>query len=293
MSPIVSIIVPVYNCERFISETLESIVRQTFRDFELLIIDDGSTDDSKLIIKHFGTLDARLKYVYQPNKGVSAARNNGFRQASGKFLAFLDSDDVWLNNNLELKLRKFEEGTFGLVHSDAELINESSEKVDATLQGREGDLLDGLLSWNGTQVPGPSSILVRRRVLDIVGLFDENLSTAADMDLFIRVAAKFRIGRVDQVTWQYRIHSKNMHQNIGAMEHDVLLIYSKARQLGLFRTRAFERRCFSIAYLILSASWWADGRNKERAFKCLGKALFNEPLVIIDVIHRVVKRIFG
>lgn len=291
MTPLVSIIIPACNCERFISETLESVIHQTFRDFELLIIDDGSTDDLRFIVKRFGAIDTRVKYIYQANGGVSAARNNGFRHSKGKFIAFLDSDDVWLKNNLELKLIKFEQGTFGLVHSDAELIDGSSKKVDTILKGREGDLLDGLLSWNGTQVPGPSSILVRRGVLEIVGLFDENLSTAADMDLFIRIAAKFKIGRVPQVTWRYRIHGSNMHGDIHAMEHDVLLIYRKARQMDLFRSKAFERTCFSTTYLILAASWWGKGRNMKRSFIFLRKAIRNEPFIILNVMRKIVNRI--
>lgn len=291
MPPIVSIIIPAYNCERFIVETMESVIQQTFGDFEALIIDDGSTDNLRHIADRFVTIDKRIKYIYQRNKGVSAARNSGFRHSSGKFVAFLDSDDVWLKNNLELKLKKFEEGDFALVHSDAELINESSQRMDGMLQGREGDLLDGLLSWDGTQVPGPSSILVRRAVIDSVGLFDENLSTAADMDLFIRIAARFKIGRVGQVTWRYRRHGSNMHKSIDTMEHDVLLLYRKAKDMNLFITPGFERKCFTATYLILAASWGGEGRNVRRALLFLIKAVRNEPLVIFNVMRRAVNRI--
>lgn len=288
MPPVVSIIIPVYNCRKFIAEALESVIQQTFRDFEALIVDDGSTDDLRVIADHYVKMDSRIKYLYQLNRGVSAARNSGFKYSSGKFIAFLDSDDVWLKNNIELKLRKLEEGVFGLVHSDAELINESSDRIHGVLQGREGDLLEGLLSWEDTQIPGPSSILMRRAVIEEVGPFDENLSTAADLDLFIRVAARYKIGRVDQVTWRYRKHVGNMHKSIDLMEHDVLLIFRKAKELNLFTTAAFERKCFSTTYLILAASWAGDGRNVRRALSFLIMAVRNEPRVILNVVRRAV-----
>ncbi|MEX2231776.1 MAG: glycosyltransferase family A protein [Cyclobacteriaceae bacterium] len=290
MPPSVSIIIPAYNCERFISETIDSVIHQTFKNFEVLIVDDGSTDGLRQIAGEFTLRDTRIKYRYQKNLGVSAARNFGFRQSHGNFIAFLDSDDIWLPENLELKLNRFERDNVGLVHSDASIINEHSEKKQATLRGAEGDLLDALLLWDGTQIPGPSSILIRREVLDTVGLFDENLSTAADKDLFIRIAARYKIGRVDQVTWKYRIHSNNMHKNIPVMEADVLFLYRKARTLNLFKTKAFEKKCFSVMYLILAATWAGDGKNLKKAFLFFLQAVRNDPQVIFNVMRRAVNR---
>lgn len=290
MSPLVSVIIPAYNCERFISETIESVINQTFRDFELLIIDDGSTDGQKKIIDQFVARDVRVKYIYQKNQGVSAARNNGFKQSQGKFIAFLDSDDVWLPENLQLKLNKFGSGNVGLVHSDASIINESSEKMESTLSGMEGDLLDSLLLWDGTQIPGPSSILIKREVINAIGLFDENLSTAADKDFFFRVAAQFKIGRVRQVTWQYRMHLDNMHKNLVIMEEDVLFLYQKARYLKLFHSKAFERKCFSAMYLILAATWAGDGNNLKRSFLFVWQAIKCDPRVIFKVVRRALNR---
>jgi glycosyltransferase involved in cell wall biosynthesis len=290
MSASVSIIIPAYNCERFISETIESVIDQTFRNFEVLIVDDGSTDGLKRIVDEFATRDTRIKYMYQKNRGVSSARNFGFRESHGKFIAFLDSDDVWLPENLELKVNRFDRDNVGLVHSDASIINEHSEKNQSILRGMEGDVLDALLLWDGTQIPGPSSILIRRDVLDTVGLFDESLSTAADKDLFIRIAARYKIGRIDQVTWKYRIHSNNMHKNIPAMEADVLFMYRKARSMNLFKTKAFEKKCFSVMYLILAATWAGDGGDLKKSFLYFLRAFRSDPPVIFSVMRRVVNR---
>lgn len=290
MRPFVSIIIPLYNCERFIAETIESVSQQTFGNFEVLLVDDGSTDKTKSIVDRFVSRDNRFKYIYQTNKGVSAARNAGFKQSTGSYIAFLDSDDVWHADNLDLKLDRFDQDNVGLVHSDADVINELSTKTDAVLRGSEGDVLDALLMWDGTQIPGPSSILVKREVLDAVGLFDEDLSTAADKDLFIRIAARFKVGRVNKVTWQYRLHKGNMHKNIYAMEADVLVLYEKAREMKLFRTLAFERKCLANTYLILAASWAGDGRNVRRAFLFLLHAVRKHPPVIFNVTRRAMKR---
>ena len=288
--PLVSVIIPAYNSEKFIAETIESALIQSFTDLEVLVVDDGSIDYQKQVIDQFVLKDNRVRYIFQNNQGVSAARNNGYAQSRGQYIAFLDSDDVWFPENLKLKLEKFLTGDFGLVHSDAVLINERSEIIPGSLSGNEGDLLNDLLSWNGTQIPGPSSVLIKRRVIDQVGLFDVKVSTSADRDYFIRVASRFKIGRVDQVTWKYRVHNSNMHKNISVMENDAIYVFRKARTLNLFHTKSFERKCRSITYLVLAASWAGDGKNKKRALTFIFRAIWSNPSSIGDVIKKLIIR---
>lgn len=290
ISALVSIIIPVHNGARFISETVESVLAQTFTDFELLIVDDGSTDGLNVIVNEFIARDPRIKYIHQENQGVSAARNTGFRSSGGRFIAFLDADDVWLCDNLQVKVERLQSEDTGLVHSDAIMIDEHSKIIGPTLSGMEGNLLDSFLSWDGTQVPGPSSVLMRREVLETVGVFDEDMSTAADKDLFIRVATSFKISRVDRITWYYRIHNDNMHKNLEVMERDVLRLYAKAHDAGLFKSKAFERKCFSAMYLILAASWAGDGKDSIRAFSLFINAVKKDPSVLVKVIPRLLKR---
>jgi glycosyltransferase involved in cell wall biosynthesis len=289
-APSVSIIVPTYNSERYIAETLASVLLQTFTDFEVLVIDDGSTDEQNKIIQDYVSRDSRIKYFYQKNGGVSSARNHGISRARGEYFAFLDSDDVWLPHNLDTKMKALRNVGFGLAHSDAVVIDENSEPVNQVIRGIGGNVLDELLLWRGTQIPGPSSVLVKREVMDKVGNFDEALSTAADKDFFIRVAAHFEIERVPEVTWKYRLHANNMHKNISAMEHDVLYLYEKARKLKLFRSKSFERQCFSSMYLILAASWAGDGKNIRKAFPFLWLAMKKNPGAIVNIVKRVVAK---
>jgi glycosyltransferase involved in cell wall biosynthesis len=292
MNPLVSVIVPAFNCKRYIQETIDSVLNQSFENFELIIVDDGSTDGQFDLIFPYCQRDQRVRYVYQENKGVSSARNTGFNHSFGHYVAFLDSDDVWLPNNLELKVVKFAEGDFGLVHSDGYLMDENSLPKEGLMTGCEGMLLQGILEWKSTQVPGPSSILVKREVLNTIGLFDTALSTSADHDFFLRVASRFAIGRVAKPTWKYRLHSMNMHKNISLMEHDILYVYRKASQNELFPSGGFERKSYANMFLILGASWAGDGGNGFKATYFIGLALFRHPGSITDILKRLSKKWF-
>jgi glycosyltransferase involved in cell wall biosynthesis len=288
--PLVSVIVPAYNSEKYIRETLDSVCNQLFKDFEVIIVDDGSTDNQRDIILSFCNADPRFRYLFLENQGVSSARNTGYNHSSGSYVAFLDADDVWLPDNLSSKLEKFESGDFGLVHSDASQIDGMSNTIEGVMVGREGELLINMLKWEGTQVPGPSSILVKRSVLQSIGLFDTRLSTSADHDFFLRVASKFKIGHVDKMTWKYRLHGFNMHKRISLMENDVLFVYEKASVNKLFGSYWFERKCYSTMYLILAASWAGDGKNRLRAAYYIFLALISHPASLTNLLNRISKR---
>ena len=288
--PLVSVIIPVFNGERFLRETVASVLTQTINSLEVVVVDDGSTDGTPAIIEELAKSDTRVASLVQKNAGVSAARNLGYKHATGKYLAFLDADDIWMPDNLEQKIKKLESADFGLVHADVQSIDESGKIIQGEImKGCEGDLLNGLLEWKRTQIPGPSSVLVKREVLEKIGLFDERLSTSADQDFFIRVAAQFKVGRVNRIASQYRVHSHNMHKNISRMEHDVLIVFNKANQSKLFSDKTFERACFANMYLILAASWAGDGKNSFRAARFVFKALLIQPSIISKLLARIFK----
>ena len=187
--PKVSVIIPAYKAEKYIKATIESVLNQTMEDFEVLVIDDGSPDHQASIVKEVMQKDSRVSYFLKENGGVSSARNFGYKHAKGEFLAFLDADDLWLPNNLEKKIDYFNQySSLGLVHSDAQVIDAENRSTGAVNKGKEGDILEDLLSWNGTCIPAPSSILVKKEVLENVGLFNEKLSNSADQEFFFRVA---------------------------------------------------------------------------------------------------------
>lgn len=285
MSARVSIVIPMHNAAAFVRETLDSVLAQTFTDWDLTIVDDGSTDGSARIVA--GLTDARIRLITQSNAGVSAARNRGLSATAGEYVAFLDADDVWLPRNLELKVRWLDEHPeHGLVHAAVEIIDAASRPSGERLVGQQGWVLDDLLSWTGDPIPDlPGNALIRRSVLQQVGAFDPALSTAADQDLKFRIAACCPVGRLPEPLVRYRVHGQNMHLDIALMERDHVRTYRKASRLGLFRTAAFRRKCFSNLYFILAGSWWHGG-NRSRALWFLLRSVVVHPAAGLRVARK-------
>lgn len=207
--PKVSVIVPTYNYADFLPEALRSVLAQTFTDYEVIIVDDGSTDSTSQVIKPF-LADTRVRYIYQRNKGQSAARNTGIRHATGEFVAFLDADDIWLPEKLEKQVPLFDlNGTIALVYCKGEYIDLTGRPLpdlewplnaDATYK----DYL--YANWIGT----PSAVIVKKRIFDTVGFFDENLKGLEDMDMWLRILRHHKSTYADEVLVKMRRHIKSM-----------------------------------------------------------------------------------
>lgn len=286
--PLVSVIIPAYKAGQYLEETVQSVLNQTHRNLELIIVDDGSPDNQAEAVAPLVASDDRIQYIKQKNGGVSSARNHGFRLCKGEYIAFLDADDIWLPNNLAIKIAKFEsDAEYGLVHSDKAIMDGQSKLTGEIKHGKEGHILEDLLLWNGTCIPTPSSILVKREVVEKVGGFDLELSNAADQEFFFRVSNHYKVGRVSEVTWWYRVHDSNMHSNIPVMEKDALLAYQRAEENKLFKSKQFRNLCFSNMYMIVGASWWGDAGNKWKGFKYLLKAIWTYPPSIKKVFRKI------
>lgn len=285
--PTVSVIIPAYNAGKFLGETVRSVLTQSYTDFEIVICDDGSTDNTAEVAQSFS--DARVKYIRHTNIGVSATRNNGAKNSSGKFLAFLDADDIFYRDNLAKKAEALEKNpAAGMAFADCDVIDGDGKKTGEVLTGKSEDILRHLLLWNGTVIPGPSSILVTREAFEKVNGFDTQFSTAADQDFFFRVAHRFPCVRVSEVLTAYRKHGSNMHMNIALMERDHTGVYEKAATNGLFSSASFRRKCFGNLYLILAGSWWVNGKNKPRGFKFMRKAVAKNPALIFKLFGKLV-----
>ena len=283
MSKLVSVIIPAYNSANYIEATIVSVLEQSYENFELIVVDDGSTDNQDEIINALVQTDTRLTYHHKKNGGVSSARNYGLTLAKGEYLAFLDADDLWLTDNLELKVKYLETSEDGMVHSDAQEIDSKGQLLNSFLEGKSGWILDDLLSWNGTCVPAPSSILVKKEVVKDIGDFCLDLSNSADQEFFFRVASKYKIGRIPQVTWYYRLHENQMHTNIKLMEHDLLIAFKLAESNQLFKNRSFKKACFGKMYMILGKSWIGDGKKIFRGSKWIIKSILVNPRGIANL----------
>ena len=289
MDGLVTIVIPCYNAEKYIAETIVSVINQTYTNWELIVVNDGSTDNSLNIIKEFAANDDRISFIDKKNTGVSDARNKGIALSKGKFIAFLDADDVWKSDFLKLVLARFsEDNLLGLVHSDNQIINEYSEKLNQINASFEGYVLDKLLLGGENEyIFAISSVVVKKEVIDNVGQFDVHLTNGADHEFYFRVAKKYKIGRVSKVGIYYRLHANNMHANIELLEKDTLAIYKKSDETNLFKNSTFRRKCISNIYLILAGSFWNDGDNKRKGIHYIIKSIITYPPVIFKLIKKI------
>jgi glycosyltransferase involved in cell wall biosynthesis len=286
MACLVSVIIPVYNAAKYLRDTINSVLDQTYNNFELILVNDGSTDDSERVI--FEYIDPRIKYLKKLNGGVSTARNMGIQNANGTYIAFLDADDVWLPNNLEKKVNLAESAGLDWVFSDMYEVNEKLENRVYASKGRDIDFLNEILLWNGEVIPGPASNLVLHKRCFINGLlFDPIFSTAADQDFTLYLSAQYVGQRIAEPLWLYRQISVSMSRNIAVMEKDHIGVYKKAAHNGLFKSFWFRQKCFANLYFILAGSWWVNGNNKLRGCFFLFKALYIYPPTILRLIKKI------
>jgi len=227
MQPKVSVVIPAYNAMSYLPKTVESVLRQTFTDFEVLIIDDGSSDN---IGQWFSQLtDPRLKLISQENQGVSGARNVGIAHAQGTYIALLDADDLWEPSKLEKQVRCLEDNPkVGLVNTWVWLTDELGKPTGrmGTPQA-EGDVWQQLVEFKPVYCCG-STPLIRRCCFETVGVFDRNLSGMADWDMWVRIASHYSFAMIKQPLVLYRQHPNNMSKDYQEMLKDFYTAIEKA-----------------------------------------------------------------
>lgn len=286
MQKLISIIIPLYNTEKYLEETIDSIINQNYQYWELIIVNDGSTDSSYKIAQNYIQKDNRISLITKENTGVSDTRNIGIKVAKGELIAFLDADDTWEVENLTKKVAILENPGIDWVFSDAKLIDEESQLIGEKT-GDDSAILTDYLSWNKTVVPGPcSNVIVKRKCLENGLRFDSNFSTAADQDFCFRLSALFPGKRIPEQLWSYRILGNSMSRNISIMEKDHIGVYRKAAKDKLFNGFWFKQKCFSNLYLILAGSWWKNGNNKKRGMLFILKALLTYPPNVIKLFQK-------
>ncbi len=207
VNPTVTVVVPAYNQEAYIEETLQSILAQTFTDYEVIVVDDGSSDETGKVVSN--VRDRRLHYVYQANSGRPAcSRNRGVSLAKGEYIAFLDGDDLWMPDKLEKQLQMFQaHPEYGLVFSNAISFDEQGN--EDMIVGRavsSGYLYQKLFLHNF--IAG-CTVMVRKNSLDAVGGFNEGHDFLAveDYDLWLRMSRRYPFGYIDEPLARYRIRS--------------------------------------------------------------------------------------
>ncbi len=211
--PAVSVILPTYNRSQYLEDAIKSVLAQSYTDFELVVVDDGSSDNTEEIIKSFA--DERIIYIrHQDNKGAAAARNTGIRYAKGEYIAFIDDDDVWLPAKLERLIDKISHlpEKVGVIYAWEEVRSRKDDSlmwmVTPKMKGNlKGEFLYG-------QKIGGIPFLIRKECFDKVGLFDESLMAAQDWDMLKRIADYYEFDFVPEVlTIVYR-HKEQISTNL-------------------------------------------------------------------------------
>jgi glycosyltransferase involved in cell wall biosynthesis len=262
--PLVSVVIPVWNAAAFIGETVKSVLQQTFTDYELIVVNDGSPDTPELEAVLCPYRDS-LKYLREGHKGAAAARNAGLRVARGTFAAFLDADDSWLPTYLDRQV------AFLKAHPDVDLVYANARITgDSPLAGRtymqtapsRGPVtLKNLLSLRCNVLT--SGVVVRRSLVADVGMFDETIARGHDFDLWIRLARRgARLACHRQVLLLRRIHASNLSGDAMAECDRVLAVLRRIE--GSLALAADERQALEA-----SVSWVTSQRERELGKCCL------------------------
>jgi glycosyltransferase involved in cell wall biosynthesis len=258
MSLRVSVVIPTFNHEAYLARAIESALAQTRSPHEVVVVDDGSTDNTRAVVASFGR---KIRALRQENRGVAAARNAGVSFSSGEVLAFLDADDEWRPEKLEKQVPRIEvDARVGLVHCGIEEIDSAGHRVGLRLDGLEGSVArDLLLFERGVILGGGSAAIVSKAALADAGGFDESLSISADWDFYYRIASRYQVAFVPELLVRYRRHEANMHANISVMERDMLRAFEKAFGEPPPEIAAVRRRAYGNLHMVLAGSCFRAG----------------------------------
>lgn len=223
----ISVIIPAYNYARYLGEAIDSVFAQTYPALEIVVVDDGSADDTSEVLAGYGD---RIRAIRQQNQGVSAARNAGISAARGEYVAFLDADDVWHPSKLEAQMARFDaDPNLGLVYCGAESFNAEGQTMQVWRDGMQGRVAINMLRFDRGVMAAPGcNIVVPKRVAEEIGGFDTRMTVSEDWDFYYRVAARYAIGFTGEALVRYRIHGSGAHRNIPEMEKGMLLALTKA-----------------------------------------------------------------
>lgn len=259
MKPLVSAIIPNYNYARYVGEAVESALGQTYPNIEVIVVDDGSTDNSLEVLEQYRD---RIKIIEQKNSGVCVARNRGVAESTGEYIAFLDADDVWLPEKIEKQVAVFEHDSMVSFSTTGAFTIDTKGAVTGELSpGKTGTVTKDLLLFEQAAMVAPASTgFIRKETFLKLNGFDARLSTAADWDFCFRASLLGPFGFVEAPLIKYRFHGSNMHGNVSLMEKDMMLCYSKAfenKDPALVRIRS---KSYGNLFRVLAGSYFLAGQ---------------------------------
>ncbi|WP_303286335.1 glycosyltransferase [Marinobacter sp. SS8-8] len=283
----VSVVTPTYNRARFLPDAVTSVLSQTFGDLQLIIVDDGSDDNTRDVLAPF-LADRRVRYVYQKNQGQSHARNLALKQATGDCIAFLDSDDVWAPDKLEKQLAVLQANPgVDIVHGDEATIDEQGKVISfENMKRYSGRITRYLLADNSVSI---TTALVRRRCFDEMGGFDTSVGVADDYELWLRFSARYCYQYEPGIVASYRVMadqiSSDKRRRFAANERiiqEFLARYGEVLSPG-------ERRWGLARFNCRKARYFASAGERGKAVGAIAGALRYAPLdpVVWRALYRV------
>ena len=192
-TPLVSVIIPTYNRGWIVKEAIDSVLEQDFHDYELIVVDDGSVDNTPKILKAYG---GKIKVLRQSNQGVSAARNSGIASASGRLISFLDSDDLWLPRKLSIQVEFFNDHPQAVINQTQERWIRNGVRVNPKERHHK---FSGMIFERSLALclVSPSAVMIKKKLFNTVGIFDENLPACEDYDLWLRISCRYPVHLIE------------------------------------------------------------------------------------------------
>ena len=291
---LISVILPVYNGEKTIGETITSVLNQTWQDFELIIINDGSEDGTLEIIDSIK--DPRIKVFSYPNAGPNPSRNRGIAQAKGECIAFIDADDLWKPDKLSSQLQALQTNSQAAVaYSWTDYIDESSQFLRRGSHTKlTGDVFENLLLINFLETG--SNPLIRQEALATVGGFDETLTHGEDWDMWLRLAAKYEFVVVPSSQVLYRVYAHSNSSKIFQLEAGCLQVINRAFSQAPESLQYLKRFSQGNLYKYLTSKALAKPLARQRslaAARFIWQAVRHDPsLLKAPVLLKVLLRIF-
>jgi len=263
--PVISVVIPVYNGAKTIKETIESVLQQTYQNFELIVINDGSQDETLAVINSIQ--DQRVKVFSYSNAGLSASRNRGFARSCGEFIAFLDADDLWTEDKLADQLAALQQNPQAAVaYSWTDHIDENSKFLrPASYSSCNGNVYERLLI--GNFLVSGSNTLIRAQALSKVGGFDESLNSAEDWDMWLRLASFYEFVVVPRPQVLYRISPYSMSANIFKMEAASLQVLERAYSKAPAALQHRKKETLGFIYKFLMDKALQDRVRSQRGLK--------------------------
>jgi glycosyltransferase involved in cell wall biosynthesis len=290
---LVSVIVPVYNVEAYLADTIRSVLAQTYTNFEMIIVDDGSTDGSLDIARGFS--DPRIKIVRQTNRGLAGARNTGIRNAQGEYLAFLDADDLWLTQKLALHVRHLQQNPqVGVSFCRSSFIDDTGNPLGINQMPKLTEItLEHLLCRN--PIGNGSAPVIRREVFAAIEFsqnrygseetfyFDEDFRSSEDIECWVRIMAKtdWQIEGIPETLTLYRVNNQGLSANVDKQFDSWSRMLEKTREYApeLIADWGNKAKAYQYRYLARRA---VRSQDINRAFELLGCALQTHWQIIIE-----------